>query len=137
MEKLHAFMHKLHNPDLGILFIRLALGIVFIYGGWFKVTHMNMVLEGFKSFGLPAIIAYYVSYTELIGGVLLLLGIFGRYVGIVFAINMAYATFVVNFPRGFSLANFGYEYTLVLMLSSMALITMGAGKYSLAKMLKK
>lgn len=131
LKSLHKLIHSLHNTNLTALFLRLALGIVFINAGWMKFNNMDMTLAGFKSFGLPEFLAYYVTFIEIFGGVLLLLGVFVRYLGILFAINMLTAMVLVHWSHGFSVANFGYEYVLVLMLCSMALVTIGSGRYSL------
>ncbi len=137
MKKIHACLHSLHNQDLSILFIRIAIGVVFINAGWMKVNNIDMVVSGFSSMGIPAALAYFVSYAELIGGILVLLGLFTRYMGVILAVIMAVAITKVHFANGFSLANGGYEYTLVLFLACLSVITSGAGKYSIAKLLKK
>lgn len=134
--KIHELIHRLHNPDASALLLRLGLGAVFINSGWMKVTNMSMVVGGFDSMGIPAFLAYFVSYAELIGGLLLIIGIFVRYAGIVLAVIMLVACKIL-FAKGFSLANGGYEYTFMLTLASAAIVTLGAGKYSLADLLKK
>lgn len=136
MHKLHEMIHRLHNTDLGSLFIRIALGTVFIHAGWLKVTDMSTVITGFTTMGFPSYVAYFVSYVELISGIAMILGIFVRYAGILLAITMLVATIKVHLPNGFGLQNGGYEYTLVLFLISLGAITLGAGKYSLACLLK-
>ena len=132
---LHSLIHRLHSPDAGAFFIRLALGLVFINAGWMKITGMEGTVGFFAMMNFPAWTAYFVAYAEFIGGILLLLGLFTRYVGIVLAVIMLVAT-KIHFAKGFSLANGGYEYVLVLFLASLALVTMGSGKYSLAHLIK-
>ena len=136
MQKIHAMVHRLHNPDLGILLVRVALGIVFIHAGWLKVTNMEMVLAGFGAMGIPAFLAYFVSYAELVGGALLIAGFLSRYVGLVLAVIMLVATFLVHFPNGYGMSNNGYEYTLTLLLLSLAMVTFGSGRYSLARAIR-
>lgn len=137
MNKIHELIHRLHNPDAAKLFIRIALGVVFVNAGWFKIQHMDMVLGGFASMGFPALLAYVVAYGECISGILFLAGIFVRYAGIFVSIIMLVATFKVHFPNGFSMANGGYEYTFVLFFMALAMVTLGAGSYSLANVLKR
>lgn len=137
MQKIHAMVHRLHNPDLGILFVRLALGIVFVHAGWLKVTGLDGVVGFFGAVGIPAFLAYFVAYAELIGGVLILVGFLSRYAGLVLAAIMLVATLTVHLPNGYGLANNGFEYTLTLMLLALAVVTFGSGRYSLAGLLRR
>lgn len=136
MNKLHAFMHRLHSPDWASLLLRIALGAVFINAGWLKLMDMGMTTEFFDSMGLAGWMAYLVAYCEFIGGILLVLGLFARYVGVVLGIIMLVATFLMA-ENGFSLAKGGFEYTFVLLLASLAIVTLGAGRFSIAGMVKK
>lgn len=137
MNSPHDMIHKLHNPDLGSLLLRLAVGVVFIHAGWGKVNGMEQTISAFASMGFPAVLAYFVAYAEFVGGIALVVGMFTRYVGIILSVIMAVALFKVHFANGFGMQNGGYEYVYVLLLSSMALVTLGAGKYSLACLLCK
>ncbi len=131
------YLDKLHNPDLGILLIRIALGVVFIYAGWLKLQMVDVVVTGFAAIGIPAFLAYVVMYTELIGGILLVLGLYVRVASILLAIIMTVATIKVHWAAGFSLANGGYEYTFVLGLAAIALVTLGSGKYALVRLMRR
>lgn len=130
-------MHRLHNTNLGILFIRIALGAVFIHAGWFKISDMDVVITGFGSMGIPAWLAYVVAYSEFIGGITVILGVFARYAGVILSIIMFVALTKVHLANGFGLQNGGYEYVLVLLLSSLALVVQGAGSYSLSHLFKR
>ena len=136
MNNIHALVHRLHNPDAGILLLRIALGVVFIFHGWMKISGMEGAIGFFASLGFPAFLAYFVAWSEVIGGLAFLAGIFVRYVGLILAIIVTVAIFKVRFVNGFSAANGGYEYEFVLLLGSLAMATFGAGAYSLAKYLK-
>lgn len=136
MNKIHELVHRLNNPDMGVLFIRLALAATFISAGWFKISNLAMVIDGFGQVGIPTFLAYLVTYGEFIGGIALLIGIFARYFGILLSIIMVVAMFKVHFVNGYSLQNGGYEYVLVLLLGAMAMVAFGSGKYSLAGWLR-
>lgn len=137
MNKIHALTHRFHNPDAAILFVRIALAAAFIHAGWLKVTNIDFVVTMFGQMGIPAFLAYVVSYGEFLGGIAVLVGIFSRYAGVLLAIIMLVATFKAHWANGFGMQNGGYEYTFVLFFLSLAMITFGSGKYSLAKLLKK
>ncbi len=137
MHKINKWVENLDNPDFGKLAIRVALGVVFIVAGWLKVNNLEMVIGGFATSGLPVWTAYFVSYAELICGILMILGLWVRHAGIVIAVIMAVAIYKAHWANGFALANGGYEYTLVLLLVALGVVTLGAGKHTIAKLMKK
>ena len=85
----------IYNHSLSLLFVRLLLGIILFWQGWGKVFQWgldNVYSNHFASFEvtfLPTWLikftAYFTSYGELIGGALLILGLFRKwtYLGIV------------------------------------------------------
>ncbi|TAK56850.1 DoxX family protein [Patescibacteria group bacterium] len=137
MNKINAYVERLHNPDLAILLLRIALGVVFINAGWMKITNIDMVITGFAQAGIPMVLAYFVAYAEFIGGIALVLGFAVRYFAIILAIIMAVAIFKAHLANGYSLQNGGYEYVLVLFLGAVSLVTSGSGQYSVARFCKK
>ena len=122
------------NVDLGLLLVRLALGIVFVMHGWQKLTVIGV--DGFAgmlaSLGVPfpAVNAVIVTAVEFVGGWAMLAGHFASPVGLLIAFNMIVAAATVHLKNGFFLPA-GYEFTLVLMLASLAISAAGAGAYSL------
>jgi putative oxidoreductase len=134
---MNQLMNRLWNPDLGLLFVRLALGAVFIYAGWFKINNIEMITGFFGTLGFSAFWAYVVAYAEFLGGIAFVLGVAVRYFGIITSVIMLTAMFKVHWAKGFSLSNGGYEQVLVLLLLSLCLVVSGAGKYSVSKFLNK
>ena len=108
MKGIRIFMSKLHNPDLAKLFLRIALGIVFINAGWMKIQNAEMVIGFFGSFGVPSWLTYIVMYVEFLGGIALILGILVQYASVLLAIVMLVAMFKVHFPNGYILSNNPY-----------------------------
>lgn len=137
MQNIHTLIHRLHNPDAGIFLLRLALAAVFVTHGWEKVSNIDQFIGFFSQIGIGAFLTYVWAYTEFLGGIALFLGIFVRYAGMLLAFGMAVAIFAVHWPNGYSLANGGYEYVLTLFLGTLAIVTLGSGKYSLARMWQK
>lgn len=125
-------MAKLENHDIGLILLRLSVGIPFIVAGFSKVTNMSATINGFSDAGLAPIIAILVSVIELVGGISIIIGLFSRYSAILLSIVMLYAVIFVHGPAGYRLMNGGYEYPLVLLFASLAIITLGVGKYSVS-----
>lgn len=136
MESYQKTMERLYNPDLASLLLRLALGVVFAYAGWTKFYDMRDTVGFFTAIGIPSILAFYVTYIELLGGIAMILGILVRYAAFLNAINMLVAIWLLR-THGFSLAHGGFEYNFVLALTGIALVLIGEGKYSLSRLMKK
>lgn len=81
----------LQSPFL--LLVRLYWGWQFIETGWGKVNHLDKVTEFFTSLGIPFAVlqAPFVAGLELVGGVLLLVGLVSRPIALLLAINMMVA----------------------------------------------
>jgi len=62
------------------LLSRIAIGVVFIQSGWGKLHHLDKVIQFFTSLGIPApqLQAPFVAGVELVGGILVLVGLFTR-----------------------------------------------------------
>ena len=119
--------------DYGLLIIRLVLGIVMVAHGaqkLFTFGHAG-VAGGFAQAGLPApaIAAALIIAVELGGGILMLAGLFTRFVGAAFAFAMLVAAVKVHLPNGFFMPT-GYEFTLTLGAIALGLALTGAGRYS-------
>lgn len=133
MKSLHSFVHRLHNPDVGILVLRLALGAVFMYHGYDKLQNMEGVIGFFGTLGFGPELAYLVALAELLGGIAFVVGAFVRYAGIVLAVVAVVALLKVHLPNGFVVTGGGYEFILVLLAGCVALVCLGAGRYAIGK----
>lgn len=122
-----------HNPDLAVFLIRLALGLVFIFHGWGKLGNLAGTAEFFLSVGVPAFLATIVALVEFAGGIMMILGIWTRVVAWFFAIIMLGAILFAKASKGFG----GYEFELVLLLASLAVAYMPAGKWTAHRMLRR
>ena len=119
--------------DRGLLLVRFAVGLVFVMHGGQKLFVLGYpAVTGFmSSLGLPfpAVSAALLIATELVGGLALMAGALTRLTAVAIAFDMAVATVTVHLANGFFLPQ-GYEFTLLLMLTSVALVMTGAGAYS-------
>jgi len=93
-EKFVAAASALQSPFL--LIVRLYWGWQLAESGWGKLHNLGKVIEFFTSLGLPApaMMAVFISGLELVGGVLLFLGLAARLIALPLTSNMivAYVT---------------------------------------------
>jgi putative oxidoreductase len=116
------------------LLLRIVTGIIFVVHGYDKVvtTGIGNVAGFFAGVNipLPEISAFLVSYGELLGGIALILGVFTHWIAKLNVIIMLGAIFFVHLENGYSNAEKGYEYALLILVVNIVIATMGAGKYS-------
>lgn len=125
--------------DVGQLVLRIALGLVFMWHGYDKVFVKGPdAISGFlASLGIPApsIMVYLLSYGELVGGFLLILGALTFWVSLAHVTIAAVALFAVHFPNGFFVSDGGYEFIMLIGTGSFFFLTAGPGKYAVDSML--
>jgi putative oxidoreductase len=114
---------------LGLLVLRVVLGVIMIAHGYHKVfgglsKHAAFV----HSLGVPAWLGYVSALTEFIGGILLVGGLLTPIVAIAVCINMVVAVVKVHLHQGLV---GGYEYPLALAAIAFSLIFFGPGAVSL------
>lgn len=121
--------------DLGLLIARVVLGVIFIAHGYQKVFDWGLgtVTENFRGMGvpMPEIAAPVVSFAELVGGGLLVLGAFTPFVGLILAVDMLVAAILVHIPAGLFIEGGGWELVGALGAGALALAATGAGRISL------
>lgn len=115
------------------LVMRLALGIMFIAHGLTKVFVFTPAgtASFFQSVGFPGFLAYPVMAFEVMGGLMLVLGIYARWVAAV-AVVQLFAAATVHFGNGWSFtnANGGWEYPIYLSATALVLALMGDGAFA-------
>lgn len=121
--------------SLGLLVLRVVVGAVFAAHGAQKIFEYTLpgTIGSFEGMGipLPEIAAPVVAFIELIGGILLVLGLFTRPVGILLAVDMIVALVAVHLPAGLWVGEGGYEFVAVLGVAALALAFTGAGRFSI------
>ena len=116
---------------VGLLALRLALGIIFFSHGYPKLAHQGAGMQAFfVQHGLPGNFVYIAGVLEVFGGILLVLGLFTRGAALLLAIEMGVAIWKVHSNGGY-LAVHEYEFPLTLLTACLALATVGAGTISL------
>src|SRR5688572_5330518 len=85
--------------NLGLLVARGIPGVIFLYHGWQKLDGgLGGVGDFLKSLDFPApdLLAYVLTFGELIGGAFLILGLLTRVVSLAFIVEMLITTFYVK-----------------------------------------
>jgi putative oxidoreductase len=115
---------------LGALLMRLALALSMTVHGYQKVVPhgaLHHFAHYVATLGLPYWLGYVSAFTELIGGILLAVGLFTRLAAAFIAINMLVAFFTVGLHQGFGI----YNYILSLAVIAIMLVFYGAGALAL------
>jgi len=118
----------------GALLLRLVLALSMIVHGYGKVsTHaaLHHFVHYVVTLGLPYWLGYVSAFTEFVGGILVLLGLFTRLASGLIAINMLVALFTVGIHQGFGI----YNYIAELAAIALMLCFYGAGALSLDRRL--
>ena len=120
----------------GALLLRLGLGTMWIAHALLKVFVFTLpgTVAFFEKIGFWGPLAYIVIAAELIGGIAILLGVYGRTVSAALIPIMAGALFT-HLGNGwvFSAAGGGWEYPAFLILASVVHALIGDGAYALSR----
>lgn len=109
--------------------MRVVIGILFLAHGISKLQMgLGNVEAWFRSLGLPGVLAYGVAALELVGGVMLIIGLFTRYVSAIFTMMLIGAVVTSNFSMGLI---GGYEMDLSFMLVTIYLVVAAATPLSI------
>ena len=115
------------------LIVRLLLAYGFATPALLKINNIEATAVWFGSVSIPfpLLFAYLVSGIEILGIVLLILGLFTRQISVLLSFVMLGAISFVHWTHGFSVADNGFEIPLYYLVFLLLFATFGAGKYSL------
>ncbi|ERI07475.1 DoxX family protein [Aneurinibacillus aneurinilyticus] len=128
------------QSEIGILILRLVIGITFLIHGLDKFqSGIGNIAGWFESIGLPGFLAYIVATIETVGGIAVILGLGTRIVSFLFILVLAGAIITVKSAVGFTgngqMA--GYELDLALLAIAVHLAINGSSLYSVDALLRK
>ena len=140
-ERFAALASYLQSPFL--LVVRLYWGWQLMQSGWGKLHHLDKVTDFFTSLNLPApgVTAHFVSGLEFVGGLLLILGLGSRLIGLILSVNMLVAYWTADRDALFAVFSdpgkfYNADPYTFLFVSAMVLV-FGAGLFSVDALLKK
>ncbi|MGH7658347.1 MAG: DoxX family protein [Gemmatimonadales bacterium] len=120
------------DPDLALLLLRITLAAILLYHGIPKALNYSATLESFNSMGIPApaLTLAFAVIVEVVGGVLILLGVLTEITGLLVAIEMLGAIVTVHWANGFDFTKVGWEHPFTVLMIALALVLAGPGAYS-------
>lgn len=139
------------DPSLALLVVRLGLGIIFLaHGaqkvfGWYGGHGLKGTVSSFQQrMGIPLALGVIASFTELLGGLGVLVGCLTRPAALGVAIVMLVAVYKVHWQNGFFLnwglqpgKGHGFEMNLALIAMALALMIGGGGTLSIDRLLAR
>ena len=143
---MQSLINKITTTTAGLdtLPVRVGAGAVFAaHGaqklfGWFGGYGLEGTAGWMASIGLEPglLLAAMAGGAEFFGGLLLIVGLLVRPAALILAITMIVAIVTVHLENGLFLADNGYEFGLVLLVLSIALVFRGAGSLSADRLLQ-
>ena len=126
-----------HGQSVSLLFARLTIAYGFYEPAMQKWSDIKSVAGWFSTLGIPfpSLNAYLVASSELLGVVLLTLGLFTRLISIPLMVVMVVAITTVHLSNGFAAGDNGFEIPLYYLLFLSLFASLGAGKLSLDHLL--
>lgn len=125
--------------DIVLLLARIGLGIILIAHGWQKFNEWTLAgtAVSFEEMGVPApdVTSLFAAYAELVGGVLLLVGLFTPLVAVLNLVVQLGAFFLVHLEAGVFVGDGGYELVLALAVGLLLVAARGAGAISIDALL--
>ncbi len=124
------------NNNLGLLILRLSLGLMMLVHGVSKLTGgLDGVQYLLAQHGLPSFLSYGVLVGEIVAPLLIIVGWRTRCAAAVLAFNMLVALFTAHAAQIFSLSEQGgwaVELVGLYFFGAAALVFTGAGRYALS-----
>jgi putative oxidoreductase len=120
--------------DAALLILRLALGILVLLHGISKLPPPPAFIVGaLAKMDLPSFLAYGVYIGEIVGPIMIIVGIWTRLGALAIVVNMIFALMLVHTGDLFSLnkqGGYALELQAMYLFSALALALAGAGRYS-------
>ena len=122
--------------DVGLLVLRVSFGLTMALShGWGKVSDLGKftAVVASKGFPIPGVTAPFAAFSELLGGLLLAVGLATRPAAVALLGTMIGAVVVVHGGDPFGKKELGLAYAAV----SVVLLLTGPGRFSLDRLLAR
>lgn len=136
--------------DLALLILRVAAGLIFLPHGWSKIAGEGgaaaFAADIAANYGIPALFGHLAAWAEVVGAILLIAGFLTRLDALLLAATMFVAAFIVQLPDALFevqpgaikafVALRGIETPLAMFAICLALVLLGAGRFSVDRLLR-
>jgi putative oxidoreductase len=120
--------------DVGVLVFRLFTGLsLALAHGWGKVPPSEAFMQRVAGMGFPAESAWLTMLTEFVGGIALALGLATRPVAFAILLNFIVVVFIAHAADPYQRK----ELPAMFLAASVMFLFLGAGRFSLDRLLKK
>lgn len=138
------------TTDVATLILRLAAGAIFLPHGWSKIAAEGgtaaFAADMAANYGIPTFLGHLAAWTELVGAILLIVGLLTRLDALLLTGTMFVATFIVQLPEALyevppdAIKSFvvlrAIELPLALFAMCLAIVLIGPGRVSLDALLR-
>jgi len=125
------------SEDIAKLVLRLTLGALMLFHGIDKLVNLQtlgFIKSQLEGLGMHPVMAYGVYVGEVIAPILIILGIYSRFGGLVIFINMLFAIILVHSQELLSLTQHGgwkLELQAFYLVCGLVFLLMGSGRFAL------
>lgn len=127
----------MNNENAGKLILRLAVGLLMLFHGVAKLMHpdsLDFIRMGLSGIGLPELLVYGVFVGEILAPLLLIVGVFSRWGGMLVVVNMLFAIGLAHMGDLFALTEHGgyrLELQMFYLFGGLAVMFLGSGRYAI------
>jgi putative oxidoreductase len=120
--------------DLGKLILRVTVGGLLLFHGMHKLLNgIEPIKAMVAAHNIPDAVAYGVYLGEIVGPVMVILGLFSRLGGALIVINMAMAVALAGMGQLFAfnaMGGYALELEALFLFGGLSVMLLGAGRYS-------
>jgi len=127
----------MYNDNAGKLVVRLTLGILILFHGVAKIINpdsLGFMKSGLVGWGLPEVVAYGVYIGEVVAPLLMIIGVYTRWCGMLVVVNMLFAIGLAHMDHLFLLTDHGgyrLELQMFYLFGGLAVMFLGSGRYAI------